>query len=341
MYIIVGRSNYDLGNKIVKLLNENGFGQNLSVIINNFANTEINVELKESVRGQDVCIIETGSKFGENSINDSLIETLILIDACKRSSAKSITIIMPCFPYARSDKKDHRGGINSKLVCDILTTAGATRIVAVDLHSSQIQGFANIPFDNLYAIKDISQYLINNIFKVYGKQNCILVSPDAGGIKRIKAYSELLDMNNVILNKFRDYSTNNKIDKSMLIGEPHMIENKIAIMIDDMIDTAGTMIKGAEELLKYGAKSVILIATHGILSNPAIEKINNTDYISHVIVTNSIDQTENVKLTPKINVVDISHLIATIIQYISTGGSISSMFDMNYMKSMMPLLENN
>lgn len=338
--VITGRSNTDLSIKIIEcLVREKVIDGKANVIINTFANTEINVKIEESVRGDDVYIINTGSSFQNRatigSINDVLWETFELIDGCRRSSATSITVILPCYPYARSDKKDHRGPISAKLVTDMLISAGATRIVSLDLHSGQIQAFSNKPFDNLYAIRDISKYLVNTIFPKYGKSNYVLVSPDAGGIKRIKAYSELLHMNHVILNKQRDYTTNNKVDKSVLIGDPEWIKDKVAIVIDDMIDTAGTMIKGAEELMRYGAKEVILVATHGILSNPATEKINATPYISDVIVTNSIDQTTNYKEIDKLHVIDVSELITTVIKCLKDGSSISDLFEKSHIEQHM------
>lgn len=338
--LLVGRSNVDLGGKIVEKLKKKisstfecgeSFGNACSV--KTFANTEVCVEFTESFRDCDVFIIQTGCAFDERSINDHVMEMMMMIDGCVRSDAKKITVISPCFPYARSDKRDHRGPVSSKMVVNFMAKAGANRIVAIDLHSGQIQPFADIPFDNLYAIKDISKYLIDNTFvELKGKDNCILVSPDAGGIKRIRAYSKLLKMNHVTLEKQRNYTALNTVDKSILVGDPSLIVGKIAIMIDDMIDTAGTMIKGAEELMSFGAKGVILIATHGILSHPAIERINSSSYVLKVIVTNSIQQTEHQTTCPKLEVVDLSDLFVDVITRLQDRSSISELFEHSYME---------
>jgi len=334
--VIWSRNNSEMGHQIIQYLKQSKINiddENIC-IINQFANTEINVKLEKSVRDNDVYIISSGCATESMSINDSLVELLMLISACSRSNASKITAVLPCFPYARADKKDHRGTIGAKVVINMLQVAGATRIICMDLHAGQIQGMSDIPLDNLYGIGDICGHLSHDIFEKYGKQNCLLVSPDAGSIKRTKAYANLLKINYVILEKQRNYEINNTVEKSVLIGDASLIPNKYCIMIDDMIDTAGTMLKGAAELMSYNAKGVILVATHGILSYPAIDRINGAEFISDVVVTNTIPQTVHKSKCPKLSVVDVSYTLATVIERLSKadGESISELFEEKYIK---------
>ena len=331
--VLCSRSNIELTNSIVNELHALNIDCSiLNCQITQFANTEINIKLEESVRDKNIYIISSGCASSLNSINDYLMELILLVSACQKSSAKNITVIVPCFPYSRSDKKDHRGTIASKVVIDMLTIAGSNRIICMDLHAGQIQGMSNIPFDNLYGIGDICKYLNRYIFQKYNKDDCILVSPDAGGIKRTKAYALILKMDYMILEKQRNYKLNNVVDKVILIGEKSQINNKICIMIDDMIDTAGTMIKGATELMNYNAKQVIFVATHGILSNPALQSLNSLKFISDVIVTNTISQENNKKICDKIHVVDVGFTFASVITILEfeSGESISEMFEEKY-----------
>jgi len=263
-----------------------------------------------------------------------LIELILTISACYNSSASKISVILPCFPYARSDKKTHRGPIGAKVIIDMLTTAGADRIISMDLHSGQIQGMSSIPFDNLYGIAYISKYLNDHVFQKYQKENCILVSPDAGGIKRIKAYANLLSINYVILEKQRNYVINNVVESSILIGDSSLLNGKVCIMIDDMIDTCSTMIKGANELMKYNIRGTILVATHGIFSAQALERVDSCDSILSVIVTNTIDQTANRTKSTKLHVINISPLISQVITRLSNdkGESLSELFEDDYIK---------
>lgn len=324
--LLSGRSNTALAGSVSDVLKKSLFDVDLS----QFANTEIDVRLGHSVRGQNIFIIQTGSAFDGRSINDHLIELCMMIDACKRSSAKSVTVIVPCYPYSRSDKKDHRGPIGAKLVANLLIASGATRIIATDLHSGQIQAFADIAFDNLYCVKPLLSTLKKTIFSEVPldslNDHFVLVSPDAGGLKRIVNYSKILKMNYVTLHKQRNYVAHNTVDSSILIGDPSLIAGKTAIMIDDMIDTCGTMIKGTQELISHGVKNVILMATHGILSDPAIERINACPDIIKVIVTNSIDQTKNIEMCPKLIVVDLGPFLADVIERLIIGASLSELF---------------
>lgn len=328
--VIAGRSNPSLAKGICSALGV----KSTSCTIESFANGEIKVEINESIRGHKVYIVQTGASTSSGSINDHLVETLLLIDACKRADAKKINLILACFPYARSDKKDHpRIPIAGSMVTNLLIEAGCDRIITMDLHSGQIQGFTNtIPFDNLYGIKLHIENLQKNLF---GKsttqedvtqinQKFVLVSMDGGGAKRIKEYAKRLSMSYAIMDKQRDYSKSNTVLKSVLIGN---VKDKIAICIDDMADTCGTILAGIEDLKEHGCKGAIILVTHGILSGPAAFRLNHCDFIESVIVTNTLDQTENSKLIPKLKVIDCSNLFAEIIKNIASKRSVSSMFN--------------
>lgn len=301
--------------------------QKTKVRLSNFSNTETNVRLDESVRGKDIFIVQTGAPFQGRSVNDHVMELFLLQDACHRSSAKSITVITPFFPYCRSDKKDSRGPISSKMIMDIICQT-ANRIVCTDLHASQIQAFASIPCDNLYCIKIFCEYIKSNIFES-GKnpnQKYVLISPDTGGEKRIRSYSTILELTCCTMTKQRDYSVENSVLESHLSGNPQFVLNKTAIIVDDMIDTAGTMIQGIIELKKYGVKNIIIIASHGVLSGPAIDRINECEDILNVIVTNSIPQEENVRRCPKLIVLDLGPYLANVITRLINGISVSALF---------------
>ena len=337
--IIVSRSNAELADNIIdsliklNVLSGKELAENICEI-NQFANTEINIKLLKSVRHRDVFIIATGGSDNHLSINDNLIETTMLVSACYRSGARNISVILAYLPYSRSDKKDHRGTIGAKFVIDMLTMVHANRIICMDLHSGQIQGMTDIPMDNIYAVTDICKYLSTVIFPKYGKENCILVSPDAGGIKRTKAYAQILSMDYVTLEKQRDYKVNNSVLKSILIGDAELLKNKICIMLDDMIDTAGTMIAGANELTLYGIDGVILVATHGILSDPAKERINCATCVKEVIVTNTLPQKQHLVNCDKLKVVNVGQTFARVIQILfeEAGESISELFDEQYIR---------
>lgn len=324
--VISGRSCLHLSDSICSVLDKPLGNKAVSII--DFANTETNVKLLESVRGKDIFIVETGASFEGRSVNDHVMELILLEDACRRSSANSITVITPFFPYARADKKDHRGPISSKKVMDMIMT-DADRIVTVDLHAAQIQSFTSKPCDNLYCVNLFCNYLREQIF--VGVENIndkfILISPDAGGEKRIKAYSEKLKLNSTTLTKQRDYSTVNAVMNSTLTGDPKLVNGKIAIVIDDMVDTMGTMIEGIKELKKYGVDKVIVIASHGVLSGPAIDRINACEDIMHVIVTNSISQVNNIPKCDKLVVLDLGPYLAEVIKRLMTGESLSELFD--------------
>ena len=323
--IISGSSCQKIAESICLSLNK----QLTPVKIERFANGEINVEINETIRGTDVFVIQTGANYETLSINDLLMELMLLLDTCKRSHAKSISVIMPMLPYARSDKKDNsRVPIGASLIINMLKLC-ADRIITIDLHSGQIQGFTSGPSDNLYAINLFCDYLKKNIFEGIDDINeqFILVSPDAGAEKRTRAYDSKLGLTSTILTKQRDYSQMNCVSRSILTGNTENVRGKTAIIPDDIIDTAGTMVKGVEELKKYGIKDAIIIATHGILSGPAIDRINSCNDIIKVIVTNSIDQTENQKRCSKLEVIDLSGLLSECIRRIQMGESLSVLFE--------------
>lgn len=327
MKLITGNSHPSLTASLSKCLNV----PLVDCSVKKFSNTEIEVKINENVRNEHIFILQTGGFDCDNSVNDFLMETLILIDACHRSNAKSITLIMPCYPYARQDKKDApRVPISSKLVANLLTTAGVSRMISLDLHASQIQGFFDIPFDNLYAITLLSEhfekYLFKNMSQEERNDKYVFVSPDNGGAKRIMAYSKRFNINNVIMHKQRDYSKSSKVDKVILVGGFNL-KNKTAIIVDDMADTMGTVVKASETLVENGIKDIIVVVTHGILSGPALERINTCDNISRIIVTNTLPQDANQEKCPKLDVVDITPLLCDVVMCIRSGESISQMFE--------------
>lgn len=327
MKLITGNSHILLAQSISKYLQI----ELVSANVQKFSNGEIEVKINDNIRNQDIFIIQTGSSNASGSINDHIMETLILIDACKRSNVGSITLVMPYYPYSRQDKKDApRVPISAKLMANLFSIGGVNRMISLDLHASQIQGFFEIAFDNLYAIGLISEYLKKNIF--YGlsleemQKKYIFVSPDNGGAKRIMAYSQKFGINNVIMHKQRDYSKSSTVTKVILVGE-FDLQDKTAIVIDDMMDTMGTMTNASKELVAHGIKDIIVMATHGILSGPALERINNCEHIKKVVVTNTLPQMKNIQQCNKLEEIDITELIGKVIKNIINGDSISALFN--------------
>ncbi|XP_022374124.1 ribose-phosphate pyrophosphokinase 2 isoform X1 [Enhydra lutris kenyoni] len=272
------------------------------------------VEIGESVRGEDVYIIQSGC--GE--INDNLMELLIMINACKIASSSRVTAVIPCFPYARQDKKDKsRAPISAKLVANMLSVAGADHIITMDLHASQIQGFFDIPVDNLYAEPAVLQWIRENIAEW---RNCIIVSPDAGGAKRVTSIADRLNVEFALIHKERKKA--NEVDRMVLVGD---VKDRVAILVDDMADTCGTICHAADKLLSAGATKVYAILTHGIFSGPAISRINNAAFEA-VVVTNTIPQEDKMRHCPKIQVIDISMILAEAIRRTHNGESVSYLF---------------
>ena len=279
--------------------------------INRFSDGEINIQIAESVRGKDIYIIQPTSA----PANANLMELLIMVDALKRSSAKSITAVIPYYGYARQDRKAApRVPISAKLVADMLETAGVTRVITIDLHAAQIQGFFNIPVDNLYGATLFLDYIKNK-----NLANPIIASPDIGGVARARYFAERLGLDMVIVDKRRQKA--NEAEVMNIIGD---VEGKDVILIDDMIDTAGTMVKGAKALKAKGANSVMACCTHPVLSGPAYDRIENGD-IDELIVSNTIPLK---KESPKIKVLSTGSLLGEVIRRINNNESVNSLFKM-------------
>jgi len=309
--VFSGTSHPDLAQKIVDRL-----GIDLGkVVTKKFSNLETCVEIGESVRGEDVYIIQSGC--GE--VNDNLMELLIMINACKIASASRVTAVIPCFPYARQDKKDKdsRAPISAKLVANMLSVAGADHIITMDLHASQIQGFFDIPVDNLYAEPAVLKWIKENIPEW---RNAIIVSPDAGGAKRVTSIADRLNVEFALIHKERKKA--NEVASMVLVGD---VKDRVSILVDDMADTCGTICHAAEKLLEAGSTKVYAIPTHGIFSGPAISRINNACFEA-VVVTNTIPQEKHIKECPKIKVIDISLIIAEAIRRTHNGESVSFLF---------------
>ena len=280
--------------------------------ITRFADGEVYVQIQENVRGADVFLMQPTCK----PVDEHLMELLLMIDALKRASARRITAVIPYFGYARQDRKDKpRVPISSKLVADLLTTAGADRALVVDLHAPQLQGFFNIPVDHLFA----SPVLVDH-FKKLNLPNLTVVSPDAGGVERARFFAKKMDAALAIVDKRR--VDINVAEVMHVIGDVH---GRTCLVIDDLIDTAGTLVKTARALIENGASSVYACASHAVLSGPAIENISKSD-ITEVVVTNTIPLTETARREPKIKVLTIAGLIGRAIQSIHEETSVSKLF---------------
>ena len=283
--------------------------------VSRFSDGEIFVEVGENVRGVNCFIVQSTC----SPPNDNLMEMLIMIDALKRASAGAIVAIIPYFGYARQDRKvKPRTPITAKLVADLLTAAGATRVLSVDLHAGQIQGFFNIPFDHLYATPVLREAFAR---EGLGGESTVVVSPDAGGTERARAYSKFLKCSLAIIDKRRDRPNVSQVHH--LIGD---VEGKRAILIDDMIDTAGTLCNAAKAVQEHGATEVLAGATHGVLSGPAIDRLNES-VLSRIWVTDTIPQHEKAARCDKLEVLSTANLVGEAIKRIHHGDSISSLFD--------------
>ncbi|NWF93130.1 MAG: ribose-phosphate pyrophosphokinase [Syntrophaceae bacterium] len=305
--IFTGNSNIDLVQKIAGHL---GIPIGKSVV-RSFSDGEINVEIDESVRGMDVFVIQSVC----HPVNNNLMELLILIDALKRASARRITAVLPYYGYARQDRKVvSRAPISAKLVADLITTAGASRILTVDLHAGQIQGFFNIPVDHLFAAPVLLEYMRHL------KNDIVIVSPDAGGVERARAYAKRLNVSLAIIDKRRESPNISQVMN--IIGE---VEGLTAILVDDMVDTAGTLVRSAYALVEKGARKVFACCTHPVLSGQAVKIISESP-IEEVIVTDTIPLSQEAKACPKIKVLSISNLLAEAIRRIYADESVSSLF---------------
>ncbi|SHK42078.1 ribose-phosphate diphosphokinase [Thermocrinis minervae] len=305
--LIAGNSNPKLAQAVASHL-----GVSLvDAIISRFSDGEIRVQINESMRAEDVFVLQSLC----SPVNDHLMELLLILDALKRASAKSITAVIPYFAYARQDRKDRpRVPISARLVADLITTAGAHRVIVVDLHSPQIQGFFNIPVDNLFALNVIYDYLKDKV----DPEKVVIVSPDAGGVERARRLANKLGCNIAIIYKRRPEPGVAEVFD--LVGN---VEGKETIILDDIIDTAGTVVAASQLLLSKGARSVKVCATHGVLSGPAIDRIK-TAPIEEVIITDTIPLKDD--SCDKIKVVSIANLLAEAIRRVQEGESVSSLF---------------
>ena len=311
MKILTGNSNLALAKDIAKHLG----GKLTDASVRRFADNEVFVEVHENVRGEDVFVIQSTSF----PANDHIMELLVCIDALRRASARRITAVIPYFGYARQDRKPGpRTPISAKLVANLITEAGADRVLTLELHAGQIQGFFDIPLDNLY----VSPVFVKDIRKIFGNTSeLVVVSPDVGGVIRARAIAKWLDCDLAIVDKRR--SKANKSEVMNIIGE---VKGRDCIIIDDIVDTAGTLCNGAEALIKEGAKSVSAYITHGVLSGPALDRIAKSK-LKELAITDSIMVTDSVKKARKIRVVSIAPLMAEAIKRISEESSVSSLFN--------------
>ncbi len=309
MKILTGNSNKQLSGKISKNLKN----KLVNTSIRKFADGEIYIEINENIRGNSIFIIQSVS----SPANDNLMELLLCIDALKRSSAKNITAVIPYFGYARQDRKVvPRTSISAKLVSNLITNAGADRVVTVDLHAGQIQGFFDIPVDNLFATPIFAKHIKRKI----KSKNIICVAPDVGGVERARALGKKLDVGLAIVDKRRPSP-----GKSQVMNVIGNVKNKVCILTDDIIDSGGTIVNAAAALLKRGAKEVHVYATHGVFSGDAVKKIKNSK-IKNLVITDSIDSSDKLKKVRNIEVLSISILLAEAIKRISNSTSVSDLF---------------
>lgn len=308
--LLSGNSNRDLAESVAKYLGI----ELLDADIEKFKDGEVSVKINQSIRGKDVYIMQPTS----SPTNDNLMELLILIDACRRASAGYINAIVPYYGYARQDRKTRgREPITAKLVANLLTTAGADRVVTMDLHAGQIQGYFDIPVDHFSAIRLLSTHFTDIV-----KDNAddyVVVSPDLGGVRRAREFADYLKLPIAIIEKRRPKP--NVSEVMSVIGE---FKGKHAIIVDDMIDTAGTITNASEFLIDSGAKDVYIVATHGVFSGDAIDKLNNSR-VKEVVITDTIKQPAE-KLIDKLTIMSIAPLLAEATHRINTYESISGLF---------------
>jgi ribose-phosphate pyrophosphokinase len=306
--VFSGNSNPVLSQKICEYINVPLGGEK----VKRFSDGEIQIEIDENVRSKDVFVIQSIC----SPVNDNLVELLLMLDALKRASADSITAVIPYYGYARQDKKvAPRVPISAKLVADILTVAGATRVITMDLHAGQIQGFFNIPVDNLFAAPVIIDYIKNKF-----NDNLVIVSPDAGGVERARAFAKRLNAGLAIIDKRRDAP--NQAKAMAVIGD---VADKVVIILDDMVDTAGTLVEAAGAIMNNGAREIHACCCHPVLSGPAIERIEDSE-LKTLVVTDTIPLKKNARACSKIKVLSISELIGEAIIRSFKGDSVTSLF---------------
>ncbi len=306
--IFSGNANLALAHEICAYL-----GQKLGeATVASFSDGEIRVKIDENVRGADVFVVQSCCQ----PVNDSLMELLIIVDALKRSSANRITAVIPYFGYARQDRKDQpRVPITAKLVADLMTVAGADRVLSMDLHAGQIQGFFNVPVDHLYSLPVLLDYIVKKQIA-----DLVVVSPDAGGVERARAFAKRLQANLAIIDKRREGP--NQAQVMNIIGE---VQGKSVLLLDDMIDTAGTIVQGAQACLDHGAREVMTACTHAVLSGPALERLQ-ASCLSQVVVTNTIPLRGKDLICPKLHQLSVAPLLGEAIRRIHEDESVSSLF---------------
>lgn len=310
--IFSGNSNPDLAQSICDCL-EISLGR---ALVTTFSDGEIRVEIGENVRGADVFVVQSGAQ----PVNDHLMELLVMIDALKRASARRITAVIPYYSYARQDRKNKpRVPITARLVADLITAVGTDRILTMDLHAGQIQGFFNVPVDNLYA----SPILLPFIREHFGN-NIVIVSPDAGGVPRARAYASQLEAGLALIDKRREEA--NRASAMHIIGE---VKDKTAIILDDMADTAGTLVEATKTLLEKGARDVHACVTHPILSGPAVERIANSG-LKSLVSTDTLPLQPHAEQCEKIKVVSSSRLFCMAVRSIHNEDSISNLFEIQH-----------
>ncbi|UCE84437.1 MAG: ribose-phosphate pyrophosphokinase [Deltaproteobacteria bacterium] len=303
-----GNSNPDLAIKICQYLDIPPG----KAVVKTFSDGEIMVEIGENVRGRDVFVLQSTC----SPVNHNLMELLVLMDALKRASAWRITAVLPYYGYARQDTKVlPRVPISAKLVADLITVAGGHRVISLDLHANQIQGFFNIPVDNLFAAPVLLEYI-----RQYFNNDLVIVSPDAGGVERARAFAKRLDATLAIIDKRRDEGQ--QVKAMHIIGE---VEDKPAIILDDMVDTGGTLTEAAKALAENGARSINACCTHAVLSGSAIERIEESA-IENLIVTDSIPLKPEVQESKKIKVLTVAKLLGEAIKRTHLNDSVSSLF---------------
>jgi len=309
MKLLTGNSNKNLSQKISKFLKT----KLVHSSIRKFADGEIYIEIKENIRGNSIFIVQSVS----SPANDHLMELLLCIDALKRSSAKNITAVIPYFGYARQDRKvAPRTSISAKLVSNLITKAGADRVVTVDLHAGQIQGFFDLPVDNLFATPIFARHIKKKI----KEKNLICVSPDVGGVERTRALARKLDIGIAIIDKRRPAP-----GKSQVMNVIGNVKNKICIIVDDIIDSGGTIVNAAQALINRGAREVHVYITHGVLSGEAVEKIKKSQ-IKNLVITDTIDNSKKLEKAKNIEILSISNLLGEAIKRISNSTSVSNLF---------------
>ncbi len=314
LHLFAGRHNHQLSQKVADHLGVEVTESHLA----QFANGETHCRFSQSIRGADVFIIQSHSTIESATLNDAIMEHLIMVDAARRASAKRITAVMPFYGYARQDRKSEgREPITARLIADLFKAAGASRLVSVDLHSGQIQGFFNGPVDHLTAMPVLVNYL-----KQYKGDNLVVVSPDAGRVKVAERYSQALNADLAIVHKRRLKGVKNAVEAKDIVGE---VDGRDCVLIDDMIDTAGTICSAAELLADRGAKSVVCAATHAVFSGPAVERLDKS-VMEQVIVTDTLPLPQH-KQFAKLKVLSVAPIIAQTIRAVFEDSSVSQIFD--------------